>query len=86
LSKNDFFLPEILHQGTTANHGEEGIDVIGQVDVEHHVVLHVVELLEALAVLGLVKVDDHLPQLRVELQEELERVGREYLQDIGKII
>jgi hypothetical protein len=54
-------------------HGEEGGDVLGQVDVQQEVVLHLVEELEALPVAGVVKALHHLPQLGLQLQEQLKK-------------
>ena len=53
------------------DHGEECGDVLGQVDVQQEVVLHLVQQLEALPVPRVVKALDHLAQLRLKLQKQL---------------
>jgi hypothetical protein len=47
--------------------------VLGQVDVQQEVVLHLVEELEALPVAGVVEALHHLPQLGLQLQEQLKK-------------
>ncbi len=47
--------------------------MLGQVDVQQEVVLHLVEQLEALPVAGVVEALNHLPQLGLQLQEQLKK-------------
>lgn len=51
----------------------------GQVHVEHHIVFHVFQLLQTFAILRLVEVYDDIPQLRLELEKQLEGIGRKNL-------
>ena len=53
------------------DHGEECGYVLGQVDVQQEVVLHLVQKLEALPVPRVVEALQHLAQLRLQLQEQL---------------
>ncbi len=57
--------------------------MLGQVDVQQEVVLHLVEQLEALPVAGVVEALHHLPQLRLQLQEQLKKASSDCRQCCG---
>jgi hypothetical protein len=41
---------EVLNQPTVPDHGEQGVDVRGQVDVQQEIVLHLLQQLQTLSI------------------------------------
>ena len=51
----------------------------GEVNVKHHIVLHIFELLETFAVFRFIKVNDDIAELRLQFKEQFKGVGRHNL-------
>ena len=65
-------LPPHLNESLVPDHGEEGLEVLGEVHVQHEAAAHVLQRTKARGVGGLMKLGDDITQLRIQLQELLE--------------